>query len=184
MAPDRHARRARLPANAQSNLSWNKITELPATLGVAGPFVGTHKGAIIVAGGANFPTPVWDKEKVWHDQIHVLLPDESGWTWVSGGNLPRPIAYGASVSTPSGVLCMGGNDASNVFFRHFPAQMGRSESTSHRQIALASPITLRLRFSHTDRKHRIPCRWPTGSRSSIHHVQFLVTRYFSMEFKQ
>jgi SSS family transporter len=73
--------------------------------------VGVHGEALIVAGGANFPQPVWETEKQWHDQIYVLTSAQGVLEWRAAGQLPRPIAYGAAVSTPQGVVCMGGNDA-------------------------------------------------------------------------
>jgi len=96
---------------ANAEMDWQSLPELPNPVGVAGPFVGVHNDALIVAGGANFERPVWDHPKVWHDSIHVLINTASGPVWKSGGVLPRPIGYGASVSTPDGVLCIGGNDA-------------------------------------------------------------------------
>ena len=61
-----------------SVLKWEELTELPApdgldeNIGVAGPFVGVHNDALIVAGGANFPEkPLWETYKVWHDRIYV-----------------------------------------------------------------------------------------------------------------
>ena len=84
-------------------------------LGVAGPLVGVHNDALIVAGGANFPQTVWDNSKVWHDAIHVLTKTADGYAWHEGGRLAHPIAYGAAVSTPDGVVCMGGNDSSTTF---------------------------------------------------------------------
>ncbi len=98
-------------AGRNALLDWRQLPDLPDALGVAGPFVGVHNDALIVAGGANFPQPVWENEKVWHDRIHVLTKTDDGYPWKSGGTLPRPIAYGAAVSTPDGVVCMGGNDA-------------------------------------------------------------------------
>lgn len=97
------------------SLKWNALPELPDDLGVAGPFVGVHDDALIIAGGANFPRPVWENEKVWLDKIHVLTKSESGYQWRDGGELPRPIAYGAAVSTTDGVICIGGNDSSETF---------------------------------------------------------------------
>jgi SSS family transporter len=100
---------------ATVSLDWQQLPDLPNELGVAGPFVGVHNDALIVAGGANFPRPVWENDKVWHDAIHVLTRSADGYAWHSGGALPRPLAYGAAVSTPDGVVCMGGNDASATF---------------------------------------------------------------------
>ena len=96
-------------------LSWKELPSLPNELGVAGPFAGVHNDALIVAGGANFPRPVWEKDKVWHDRIFVLTKLGDEFVWKVGGNLARLTAYGAAVSTPDGVVCMGGNDGKETF---------------------------------------------------------------------
>ncbi len=96
-------------------LDWQRLPDLPNELGVAGPYVGVHDDTLIVAGGANFPSPVWETEKVWRDRIHVLLRTAGGYVWRNGGTLSRPVAYGAAVSTPDGVVCMGGNDGDSTF---------------------------------------------------------------------
>ncbi len=110
-------------------LSWEKLPPVPDELGFAGPFAGVHNDALIVAGGANFPEPVWDNDKAWHDRIFVLTRSDEGYTWKDGGKLPRPLAYGAAVSTPSGVVCMGGNDATktydDVFLLSWDAKSGK-----------------------------------------------------------
>lgn len=101
------------PASA-SDLEWSEFPPLPDEFGFAGPFVGVHEGALIVAGGANFPNqPLWETGKVWHDQVFVL--EEEGGQWQQAGALPRALAYGAAVSTPDGVLCIGGDDSEQVF---------------------------------------------------------------------
>lgn len=101
---------------AQELLSWEELPALPDELGVAGPFAGVHNNALIVAGGANFPKPVWENDKVWRDKIYVLTKTKNEeYEWINGGQLPKPIAYGAAVSTKAGVVCMGGNDSKNTF---------------------------------------------------------------------
>lgn len=100
---------------AGAELTWEALPPLPDDLGVAGPFAGTHQEVLIVAGGANFPRPVWENEKQWHDRIYVLRQTGDGDAWTEGGRLPRSVAYGAAVSTPDGVVCMGGNDAEDTF---------------------------------------------------------------------
>ncbi len=102
-------------AEDEKLLSWKEMPSLPDELGVAGPFAGVHNDALIVAGGANFPRPVWETEKVWRDRIHVLTKSGDGFVWQDGGTLVRPMAYGAAVSTPDGVVCIGGNDAGQTF---------------------------------------------------------------------
>ena len=96
-------------------LDWQPLPNLPDELGVAGPFVGVHNGALIVAGGANFPRPVWESSKQWQDSIYVLTGTEAGDKWIHAGKLARPVGYGAAVSTDEGVVCIGGNDSSSTF---------------------------------------------------------------------
>ncbi|MCH2025146.1 MAG: sodium/solute symporter [Verrucomicrobiales bacterium] len=107
---------------ADDFLTWEKLPDLPPmngqekNPGVAGPFVGIHNNALIVAGGANFPgKPLWETDKVWHDDIYVLVRGESSYDWKGSGKLNRPLAYGASVSTDAGVVCIGGDDATEVY---------------------------------------------------------------------
>ena len=102
-------------ACAETVLDWERLPDLPNDLGVAGPFAGIDDDALIVAGGANFPRPVWESDKQWTDAIHVLVRQDEGYQWKDGGELPRPIAYGACVTTRVGVLCLGGCDADKVY---------------------------------------------------------------------
>ena len=92
-----------------SVLKWESLPDLPEPLGVAGPFAGLHNDALIIAGGANFKEPIWETEKQWTQQIHVLTQDQGKYTWHDGGQLENATAYGASVTTEEGILCMGGN---------------------------------------------------------------------------
>ncbi|MCH7227701.1 sodium/solute symporter [Haloferula sp. A504] len=98
-----------LPARAA--LSWSELPPLPDEHGFAGAFAGVSEGSLVVAGGANFPdgAPWAGGEKVWHDRIFVL--PESGTEWREAGRLPRPLGYGVSITTPRGVLCIGGSDS-------------------------------------------------------------------------
>ena len=98
-------------AAAVSNLSWDELPPLPAApgqarqAGVASPFVGVHRDALIVAGGANFPDKMpWEGgAKVWWDDIWILEKTTDGplrWVADKTFKLPRPIAYGVSVNVP------------------------------------------------------------------------------------
>lgn len=105
-----------------AEIEWTVLAELPsgeggeAHPGLAGPFAGVHQDALVIAGGANFPgEPRWETGKVWHRDIYVLEKrGEEAFTWKAGGRLPRPLAYGASVSTPEGVVCLGGDDGETI----------------------------------------------------------------------
>ncbi len=104
---------------AAAQLDWSELPELPVAHGFGGPGVGYHNGAILLAGGANFPErPPWEGgEKVWYDQIWVLdleSPGETGPRWRRVGTLERPLAYAASASTAEGVVLVGGDDGVDV----------------------------------------------------------------------
>lgn len=112
-----------------SVLEWSELPPLPDPLGVAGPFTGLHRDALIVAGGANFAEPVWEHTKSWHDAIHVLVREGSDYRWIDGGKLRRPMAYGASVSTIDGVVCIGGCDADETVRDVFLVQFDPDTAT-------------------------------------------------------
>jgi len=108
---------------AREMLHWTELPPLPDEVGVAGPFVGVHNEALIVAGGANFPMPYWESEKAWVNDAWVLTRARDGsWEWITGLKLDRKVGYGASVSSPQGVVCMGGNHARETFKQCFLLQ--------------------------------------------------------------
>lgn len=95
------------------HLEFISLPDLPDPLGLGGPLAGTHGDALMVAGGANFPTPLTDGgQKVWHDRVFVLLPGADA--WLDEQTLPRPLAYAACASTPQGVVVVGGSDSDAV----------------------------------------------------------------------
>ncbi|TKG94614.1 cyclically-permuted mutarotase family protein [Puteibacter caeruleilacunae] len=107
-----------------NSFKWKEFPDLPAGKnqkkqhGLASPFGGTHNDVVIVAGGCNFPEkPVYEGgAKRYYSDLFVLLEDEDGKpTWLSGYNLDREVAYGASVSTKYGVLFIGGNNSEQHF---------------------------------------------------------------------
>ena len=102
------------PQPTAAPLVWTELPELPNPLGFGGPFAGTSHGALIVAGGAHFPTSLFEGgEKVWVDTVFVLEPNEPA--WLAGLTLPRPLAYGASISTRDGFHLLGGCDAERCY---------------------------------------------------------------------
>ena len=107
-------------------LAWDELPPLPPSSGqtrqpgVAGPFAGVHRDALIVAGGANFPDrmPWAGGAKVWWDDIWVLEQRADGSThWVGDRifRLPRPLGYGIAFSTPDGVVLAGGHDRERCY---------------------------------------------------------------------
>jgi N-acetylneuraminic acid mutarotase len=97
-------------AGAQNDLVWSELPSLPDTVGLAGAFVGVSNGALLVAGGANFPDgrPWTGAAKVWHDRVYVLTDPAGPWL-IARTRLPRPLGYGVAGQTERGVICVGGS---------------------------------------------------------------------------
>lgn len=97
--------------HAQDKVTWRELPPIPDPVGFAGSYAGVSKGALIVAGGANFPgRPPWEGgEKVWHDTVFVLPAGTE--QRIDGGRLPQASGYGLSLTTPEGVLLIGGGGA-------------------------------------------------------------------------
>jgi N-acetylneuraminic acid mutarotase len=104
-----------------AGLLWEPIPPLPEKLGVAAPFAGASAGALLVAGGANFPAGMpWEGgAKAWTDRVWRL----QGGEWTEAGSLPGPRAYGVSAGTPRGVVCVGGSDEARHFADGFRLSM-------------------------------------------------------------
>ena len=135
-----------------SHLQWEPLPDLPDAIGVAGPFVGVHHDAMIVAGGANFPVPdgknLWDVPKVWHDDVHVLVREGAdGYKWISDFKLDRGRGYGTCVNTADGVLCIGGNDGKEVFADVFLLQWDADAQKVTQRALPSLPMVLPRRGS-------------------------------------
>lgn len=113
-------------------INWAELPPLPPAPGhakqpgVASPFVGTHDGVLLVAGGANFPDllPWQGGKKVWWDTVFAL--EEGAAQWRVAGKLPGPMGYGLSFSTPGGVLCVGGSDPTQCLASVFLLRWNRA----------------------------------------------------------
>lgn len=109
-----------------TGLNWRQLPPLPDPHGFAAPFVGVSNGAVLLAGGANFPDrQLWNGgRKVWHDSVFVL--ERNAAAWRTGGRLPLPLGYGVAVTTENGVLCAGGGNATahhaEVMLLHWNSQ--------------------------------------------------------------
>lgn len=116
---------------------WSELASIPPAVGasvqpgMAGAFVGLHNDALIIAGGANFPNgPAWEGgSKQFHRDIYVLEKDDIGnveWFGDKQFSLREKVAYGLTVPTPEGLLCIGGTDGTDfqdaVFLLKWDAQ--------------------------------------------------------------
>lgn len=104
-----------MSAHPPTSLAWEKLPPIPDAIGFAGSYAGVHQDVLFVAGGANFPDKLpWEGgTKTWHDRIFALKRGATAWH--EAGRLPQPGGYGVSLSTPEGVLLIGGGDATRNF---------------------------------------------------------------------
>ena len=103
--------------NKYNNVCFHNLPSLSVNgeQGVSAAFSGSTENGIIIAGGCNFPnTPAAEGgKKVTYDKIYYLEnPQSEQASWSEVGTLPFPIAYGASVTVPDGIVCLGGHDGS------------------------------------------------------------------------
>lgn len=108
-----------LTAGQVSGDDWWQSAALPDKEGVAGSFAGVSHGALLVAGGANFPgAKPWDGgKKVWYDTVFVL--EQPNAVWKVAGRLPRLLGYGVSVTHGDSVVCVGGSNADGHYADSF-----------------------------------------------------------------
>jgi N-acetylneuraminate epimerase len=87
-----------------------KLPDLPDKHGRAGVFAGVSHGALLIAGGANFPErkPWEGGSKVWHDTVFAI--ENKTAKWKIAGQLPRPLAYGVSATYRDALVVVGGAD--------------------------------------------------------------------------
>jgi N-acetylneuraminic acid mutarotase len=103
-------------AQLERRLNWEELPSIPDKEGFAGMYAGVSGGALICMGGANFPDRMpWEGgKKVWYDRIYILEKGASSWK-VASEKLPRPMAYGVSVTYNDRIILAGGSDAT----RHY-----------------------------------------------------------------
>jgi SSS family solute:Na+ symporter len=133
------------------HVEWEKVAELPSKdgrshPGLAGCFAGHHQDVLLIAGGANFPNGVpWKGgEKTWYDDIYILQKDgENHFSWSTAAlKLPGQLAYGVSVSTDKGVVCVGGNNQDQCSKEVFRLSYSSNTSTVEMESLPSLPVPL------------------------------------------
>lgn len=124
-----------------SRMHWRQLPTLPDKTGFGGLFAGISAGKLIVAGGANFPDRMpWDGgTKQYHRTVYIL--DSPSSTWREVGALPRPTAYGISIATEAGILCVGGNDLEHTFADCFLLRVEGNRLAFETIAPLPKPLT-------------------------------------------
>lgn len=93
-----------------SEPSIQQFPSHPIQQGVSAPFAGFVGSQMLVGGGCNFPnTPAAEGgKKVFYADVVACNTNGDSLQWLPGQNFPFPIAYGASVETEEGLICIGG----------------------------------------------------------------------------
>lgn len=105
---------AALQLRAAVSLKWTEPFSLPpvggaaVNPGVARPYAGENNGVVLLAGGANFPdTPLREGgRKRYHATVYAAPLGSAAWS--EAGSMPLPMGEGVSVTTPAGIVCVGG----------------------------------------------------------------------------
>ena len=82
--------------------------------GVSALYAGITEDRLIMAGGCNFPDiPVADGgKKVFYNEVYATpLSLDTAFRWKQVGFLPVASAYGVTISTQKGLICVGGTTA-------------------------------------------------------------------------
>ncbi len=99
-------------------IEWIPLPGYPIEGGISAPYIGVHKEKLIVAGGCNFPDipAARGGEKVFYKSLYLLdiSTDRKGDRWKKGKDLPYEVAYGSSVNTDKGIICIGGQNKSSA----------------------------------------------------------------------
>lgn len=123
--------------STNSIINWRFDGQLPeSSIGVAGAFAGVSGEVFLLAGGANFPDgmPWKGGQKKYHADILVYQRAGKLKLLEQKSRLRQGSAYGASVSTSKGVLCMGGENENGplaeVFLLHWNPKTQKVEQES------------------------------------------------------
>jgi cyclically-permuted mutarotase family protein len=94
----------------QGRIVWSEPIRLP--MGLAGALAGVDHGMLFVGGGCNFPDsmPWAGGKKKYYNEVYVV--DLSTRAMIVVDTLSEPVAYGAPVTTPQGVVYIGGENES------------------------------------------------------------------------
>lgn len=130
---------------------WSKVGQLPQNSGqkphsgLAGAFVGIHNNIMLMAGGATFPGKMpWEGgKKVFYNEIFAFKQTKNGLENLPNSTqLPHPIAYGMSVSTSQGIVCVGGEDENGAKKEVFLLKWNSEKQQAETQVLPSLPLPL------------------------------------------
>lgn len=100
------------------------------SLGVSACYAGITEGQLLIAGGCNFPdVPAAEggKKKFYQGIYAADATVDSVLIWRKVGELPVAAAYGVSVSTPQGIICVGGTNVDGSLSSVYRLSLGEDK---------------------------------------------------------
>ncbi len=111
--------------------------------GVSALYAGVLDNNLIIAGGCNFPNvPVADGgKKVFYPDVYIApLTEGTTFEWKKVGTLPQASAYGVTISTEKGLICVGGNTDTRSLSDVF--RISLQQDTLQTEILPSLPVTI------------------------------------------
>lgn len=106
-----------------TKINWSVWSALPIAdgqekqKGLAGASSGLSNDAMLIAGGSNFEDGLpWKRgQKKYFNDIYVVQKEGKNFVWAKKTyKLPYNLAYAATVSTPKGLVCVGGENENGL----------------------------------------------------------------------
>lgn len=134
----------------QRQLDWSVAFSIPGAAegtvhpGLAGPIVGVCDSFLLIGGGANFPDKLpWEGGvKAYHRQVYVYKKTKNAEELMDRVELPVDLAYGASCSTPDGLVVAGGENRQGLSDETLLLQY--HTKGKHLQVKKLPPLPFRL----------------------------------------
>lgn len=107
----------------QTQINWSVWSELPIAdgleqqVGLAGASSGLSNDVMLIVGGSNFEDGVpWrGGQKKYFSNIYVVQKDGKNFVWTKKTyKIPFNLAYAATISTPQGLVCIGGENENGI----------------------------------------------------------------------
>ncbi|BCS34239.1 sodium:solute symporter [Luteitalea sp. TBR-22] len=124
-----------------TTLAWESLPPVPVPR--SGHVTGLLAGALLVAGGTDFPvSPFAGGTKTWHADAFLLPRGATAWQRLPSDVLPRPLGYAAVAQDGSRLVVVGGNDATRHLADTFALTLADGRVTRASLPALPTPLAM------------------------------------------